>query len=240
MTIRSLFFSFCLPLATVALSQGATLANYLFTGGAATSADTDPDTTASNFGLTASGSSISAASNNLFLRSNATTSSTLSESLANNTYVSFTLTPGSGVQVTLQTLKLNHGASNSDTDASFITNLAVLSSVGGFTESSPILATFMKDVPIDNGGTGITDARVIDLTSFGSTFTNLTGPVEFRFYFYDSVNFNNKIHRLDTVQLEGTTVIPEPSSLALVAVGAGGVFFRRSRDSSARKSTPII
>lgn len=235
MTIRQLFFSLSLPLATTTLSHGATLAEYLFTGGAATSSDTDPNTTASNFGLAATGSSISSASNNLFLRSNATTSSTLSESITNNTYVSFTVTPGSGVQFSLETLRLNHGASNSDTDASFITNLAVLSSLGGFTESSPILATFTKDVPIENGGAGITDPRVIDLTSFGSTFTDLTAPVEFRFYFYDSVSFNNKIHRLDTVQLEGT-VIPEPGSLALGMLGIGGGLIRRSRSASGRRS----
>lgn len=239
MFTRSLSYAVGLSLVSVSLSHAATLAEYLFTGGVATSSDADPSTTASNFGLTASGSSISAASNNLFLRSNATSSSTLAESITNNTFFSFTLTPGGGVQLNLQTLRLNHGASNSDTDASFFTNLAVLSSVGGFTESSPVLATFTKEVPINNGGAGITDPQVIDLTTFGSTFTNLTAPVEFRFYFYDSVSFNNKIHRLDTVQLEGT-VIPESSSVALVMLGTVGALFRRSKGVSPRKFQAIL
>ncbi len=97
MTIRPLLISLCLPVCTATLSPGAVLADYKFPGGAATSADTDPDSTASSFGLTASGSSISASSENLFLRSSSTTSTTVGEAVTNNTYVSFTVTPGSGV-----------------------------------------------------------------------------------------------------------------------------------------------
>lgn len=211
-------------------ASAAILANYPFTGGSAASTDDDPGSTAANVALTATGSSISATSHNLFLRSSDTTATTEAQAIGSNTYVAFTVTPTGGNNLDLASLAFSSGASNSDSDDVSITaSVAVKSSVGGFGVGDPTLGTFAKTVANGNGGAGVLDPRTIDLTTFGSAFQDLTDPVEFRFYLFDGTNGSNKINRLDSVVLEGTAV-PEPAAAAgLSAAAAAGLLLRRRR-----------
>ena len=121
------------------------------------------------------------------------------------------------------------GASNSPTDGIAINaSVTVKSSVGGFGAADPSLGTFTKTVASGNGGTGILDPRSIDLTTFGDSFQNLTGPVEFRFYLFDDQDHNDRINRLDSVVLSGDPV-PEPATTGLLALGAVIGLARRNR-----------
>ncbi|HYE20234.1 MAG TPA: PEP-CTERM sorting domain-containing protein [Tepidisphaeraceae bacterium] len=212
-------------------APAAVVAQYAFTGGSAASTDPEPDasSTASNIALVATGSSISATSNNLFLRSNATTATTEAQAITNNTYVGFTFTPQNGVAYDLTALAFSSGASNSPTDQGSINaSVAVKSSVGGFGEADPTLGTFTKTVAGGNGGSGVLDPRSIDLTTFGDAFQGLAGPVEFRFYIFDDKDSNDQINRLDSIVLSGDPV-PEPATAGLLALGAVIGLARRRR-----------
>jgi hypothetical protein len=232
--IGRLQLSICsaITLLTASHASAAVVADYPFTDDDAPATSVDPDTgsRADDFVLATPNSSISAGSNNLFLRSQFTPA-TETQAVLDEVFVSFTWTPLDGTPYDLTSLAFGHGASNSpNPGVPFTASVTVKADVDGFGfgASDPSLGTFAKTVQPGNGGAGLLDPHSIYLTAFGDAFDNITGPVEFRFYIFDDQDHNDRINRLDSVVLNGNPV-PEPTTVGLLGLGAAIGLARRAR-----------
>lgn len=144
----------------------------------------------------------------------------LSLALSASDYFTFSIAPTSGNQMTLQNVIYKLSATTSGA-----TGGALFSDVGGFASTADAISTF-----------GITGGTNNDNSiSLGASFQNLTGPVEFRLYFFggggsttDKVRFRNLSG--DDLIVDGTVgPIPEPSTLLCALFGAGLFAIRRRR-----------
>lgn len=222
-------------------SSGAVLANYAFAGGTSASTDTDSNSTASpltfsngaNTGTTTgtgavTGAAISSSTDMFYFRTTGLTSSE-SGAIGAPDYISFTFTPNPGTAYNLQTITLNFGGSNAGGTAAAYTSYAFLrSSLEDTPYSTNIGTTISRNVPGPGDG-AVYNLALETFTFTDPAFANVTVPVTFRLYLYSSANdVSNQIVRLDDVRLNGT-LIPEPTSALLAAIGLGSAALRRRR-----------
>lgn len=147
------------------------------------------------------------------------TASDMLGAIAANQFMHFTMTilnPSDYVDLTNLTFQTTR------TGGRGVIDLAVRSSVDGFASDLTL-----DDTIIDNTSATF-ETHTVDLS--GAAFDNLTSPVEFRIYF-DRRHANGNGGSgtsFDNIALNGE-LIPEPSSAALLCLGALGLIARRRR-----------
>lgn len=146
----------------------------------------------------------------LDIRSRPVGSSTEAAALANNAYATMTLTPDSGWVINFDSMELEFVAGGAAGDRS----LFIRSSLDGFANN---LFSAVTTTTTQSSG-------LIDL----SAFSGITVPVEFRIYTYNDIGNSDRSVIVDTFQINGT-VIPEPVSASLLALGGLVLLRRRSR-----------
>ena len=199
---RLFHFLVCITLISGALfnsAYGQDRAIYNFDGGSAASSDADPTTSAGDWVIGAftggdSTPAISSGSGTAFVRSRSTgdlaaDGDELSEALANDAYFSFTLNT-LGNSTDLSQLAFDH-ISNSSSSFS----VALMSDLTGFTAGNEIFSSTLTSPSTLN--------HIVDLSSIGA-LQGLTSTAEFRFYFYDVLDNNGSIQRVDNVILSST------------------------------------
>lgn len=244
----------CLTLLAAALLTATsspaqeTVALYTFpaTGNYASSA-TSLLATASNMSNPAAGTITSTGLHYFRNNTNNAIPESLEASMANNTYVGFTVTPGDWT-LDYRTLSFDFGITNAtSTVAPYIGNWAIFSSATGFNSSAELIATGTLD-RAPNTGSGAfwgTPSPSIDLANI-EALQNTSGPVEFRIYLWDnaSVSTSNLILRLDniavtvandpvaiTTQPAAQTVIEtSPVSFTVAATGSEPILFQWKKD----------
>ncbi|MCA9248635.1 MAG: LamG domain-containing protein, partial [Planctomycetales bacterium] len=145
------------------------------------------------------------------------TTSTESAAIANDAYISFTVTPTSSQLMNLQNLTFDAARGGSTTPRSWY----LYSSIDGFTFDNSI---DQADVPtVRPTLTGFD----VDLSS--ASFQGLTTPIEFRLYM--STPATGSSLEFDNFVLNGTFAapVPEPSTLLLLGLGMLGYCLRRRR-----------
>ena len=130
-------------------------------------------------------------------------STTPAAAIAGNKYFEFTLAPDAGYQFTLDSIAFD------------------VTRGGGSTPRGYVLRSSVDNFTADLAGSALTTARPtytpVSVT-LGSTYTDLTTPVTFRFYNYAPAAGNSIDY--DNISLSGTiTAVPEPGILALGALG---------------------
>ena len=193
------------------------------------SAATPPAPTVTNDSTYASGSTTTGSGVNLtdngfipgYLTEDPVYPQSLGAAVSDANYFSFTVTPGSGDEVSLTSFDLSLTSLYSSDNAS---TFVLESSVTGFgTTTANMLATYSSTT----NGTPV---------PLGTKFVDLTTPVEFRLYDYGSANYQyaalqNGPLNIDGVATPAVGTVPEPSTLALFGFGAAALAFvvRRKR-----------
>jgi len=214
--LKSLGFAAAVTLASGSSLSAAILAEYTFAAvGDFTSSDTETNSTASQFlgasGFGANGSGRGGAGN-FFIRSSVT-GANQTEATSDNDYAGFTVTIGSGLQATLTTLEFTHTANVGGLtpfSESFTSSIEIWSSINNFTSS-------LGTNSVTQGGAGSNEGMVIlDLSSY----SNLTGNIEFRIYVFDDTTRNDDFTRFDGIKLGGDiSSVPEPGGFLLASLG---------------------
>lgn len=195
-------------------TRAAVVANYQFTGNSLASTDTDVSSVAGDFviggGLSGSTAFTTFGSGAPALVAGTdATSDTDANAFALDDYISITLTPIGGVSLAYTSLVFD--AKVYTFSSTTTGTVAVRSSLNGFAftlDSRTITAT---------SGSITTGGRSVTLSAFASQ----SGPVEFRFYFYDDQNASVATAGVgvDNVSINAT-VVPEPSAVILTLIGA--------------------
>jgi hypothetical protein len=211
MKTQSIYIAMRITSVTVAVmlgaampSSAAVLANYTFTGGSATSSDSDVNSTAGTFGDSGLSASFATFQGQEAIRSAA---SDMPTSLSTVDYFTFTVTESGGNFLNLSgtgALTFQYGR----TASAF--SWAVRSSVDSFAAD------------IATGSAAAADTWNNASINLSSSFDTLTS-VEFRILVWDGgANGNGSHGYLDNVVLNGlTTPIPEPMNISLVAFAVG-------------------
>ena len=193
--------------------------------------DLNPTTEGSNVTVSAlgSGSGFAVARSstdggNAFIRTNVTGINDLAGAITDNDYVSFTVTPGAGVDLDLTSLSLRAGYTNSGSYTSKILTQAVLTDIDGFTAAASLGSVSTANTST-NDGTVVYQTLNIDLTA--AQFQDITTATEFRIYLSDDTNNAGIIHRIDDIVLSGTVTAPpaprpaQPNLLLILADDLG-------------------
>lgn len=191
---------------------------------------TDPDTVASSYNapgiqsshLTIENSSVTATSSvftDRWTLRDWSSSATLAGAITGNNYLSFTIAPEAGQTIALvNSISLHFRRVNESLSP---TSFALLSSVDGFTDTA-VLGSFTETT---------TDQQTLHPAFGNLNITNITEPVEFRIYGYNTGGVAQGIHigpheanpfgESDTQNMTVAVFgIPEPSSVLLLALGA--------------------
>lgn len=144
-------------------------------------------------------------------------------SFDSNHYIGFTLDITAGYTADLTTLNFTQaaGIGSSSDSTSFTVYADVRSSLDNFA-SSLLLTSATRATP--GGSTSASPAPSVNLSSF----TGISGSIEFRFFVYDSTSSTSDVQRIDTVILSGN-IVPEPAGLSLAGVAGAGLMARRRR-----------
>lgn len=138
-------------------------------------------------------------------------------SITANDYFAFTLTPAAGVY---HLSSLGFGTALytvSTATQTLAASYFIRSSLDGYTTT--IGGPFLENHQGVASNAGVVfHPQSVDLT--GAAFRNLSGPVTFRIYLYDTTNSNARFVALDDITLSGTVVL-EPASIALAVAGGG-------------------
>ena len=193
--------------------------------------DLNPTTEGSNVTVSALGSGFGFAvarsstdGGNAFIRTNVTGINDLAGAITDNDYVSFTVTPGAGVDLDLTSLSLRAGYTNSGSYTSKILTQAVLTDIDGFTAAASLGSVSTANTST-NDGTVVYQTLNIDLTA--AQFQDITTATEFRIYLSDDTNNAGIIHRIDDIVLSGTVTAPpaprpaQPNLLLILADDLG-------------------
>lgn len=234
-----------LPIIVAAGANGAIIANFDFTGppwtanklnnfatfsAAAGSVDTELNSTTSDLSKTANidaggyasyyirdadiGTSIFSGTDTPGVGMNF---ADVEEATATN-YISFTVAPAVGYEISYENLTLYLGTNAGDVETS-------LRSWDGTSETT--LGDYSFVDPNPGGGANTNDP----ITFYDFDFMDFTSAstVEFRLYAWDGTNAATGV-RLDDVILNGTVdPIPEPSGVALISLAGLGLLVRRRR-----------
>lgn len=216
--MKKIFAVIILSAVSLAGAGAQVLVSYNFTGATGDQvsqpvASFDPDLTAS---VMTRGSGITASAAGGSISSTGFTTGVIDL----NDYYSFTLTPGVGVTMDLGTLTFAERRSGTG-----IRDFSIRTSLDGFATD-----VFTAAVPDD---TATRDQSFV----FGSAFDAVTGPITIRIYGYTAESaagtwrLTNTSSGAQNFQLTGTAVVPEPTSAAMIFVGAGLVAWgvRRKR-----------
>jgi len=154
-------------------------------------------------------------------------SSNLAGAISNNNYLSFTIAPEAGQTIALvDSISLHYRRLHPSLSP---TSFALLSSVDGF-QDTEVLGSFTDTT---------TDQQTLHPAFGNLNIRDITGPVEFRIYGYDTAGVAQGIHigpheanPFGEPDTQGMTVavfgtIPEPSSLSLLGLSLVGLFLRR-------------
>jgi hypothetical protein len=216
-------------------AQAATLVtNYQFTGASLSSSDADLGTTASDIVI---GAGLSGQTQTFTIFGNPgygmySTKIPVDETTAitANDYFSFTLTPNSGPQqYTTLFFNIDYSANGLPGGSqTYITNVAIRWSVDNFAST---LYTWTGSV---QNGLQTQSGTQTDLSANGF----VSGPVEFRFYFFDNQNEGNFTYTApDNIQL---SAVPEPGISAALIGGFLTMGLRRWRRNTADSPAPRI
>lgn len=219
-------------------AHAAVLAQYTFQDSTTASSDTDPDSTASNIsggtGIspTISGSAANGNPAPGYVDQVGTGSGVGDNSapddeqfaLDNDEYFSFTVTPTTGNRLNLAQLAFDAdsegtGFATPDDDWALYTSV----DSGDFSSVATSQAIDRGGIPRNSFTT-----QTVDLSD--AKFQSLTAPVEFRLYVWMTRTQTNSVKelRLDNFELTGT-VVPEPSSLALLGLATVAAATARRR-----------
>lgn len=219
-------------------ASAATLVNYTFAGGSNSTVAFDPNVgtslITSNIGTVGTDSGFSASAGNAFVRANAT-QSTQAGAITDSDYFEFTLTPQGGFEVDLTSFSLTVGNQTS-TALSFTSSYFVRTSLDGYASNIAITSTGgtttssagVASRTTTSNSTTVSDSVVFNVV--GAEYQNLTAPVTFRIYLYDTgsgvaPDSSQSISRFDNVQVSGNvTAVPEPTIGMLGLVGGLLVF----------------
>jgi len=228
--------SFGLLLAPIA--EGAVVANYLFNSGSAASNDSASNSIAQPFvvsGNTVGSDTGFSSGGNVYLRGTSYTTSEAGAVLAND-YFEFTITPTGGAALDLTSVSFVIGGSGATTPptAAFTPTVALRSNAEA-ADFTTDLGTASYSFPAGQAAASFGSTATINLT--GPEFQNVSTPVTFRFYAWapdatataGQSTDSGQIIRLDTVVLNATQVVPEPSRVLLLFAGLGLLVGRRRR-----------
>jgi hypothetical protein len=149
---------------------------------------------------------------------------TLAESIANASYVTFTLTNSSGSDYSLSSLAFDIWNENARANPSFFSVFG-MSNQSAFTDGNEFGSFTVTDTTVGTSA-GAANPASLNLSSL-STLTNGTAIV-FRLYVADDTDINDNIYRIDNIVVNGA-VIPEPSSLLLSGLAGLVLLLRRRR-----------
>jgi hypothetical protein len=206
--------------------QAAIISDYPFTADSFASADTEPITTSLHLGL---GAGITATvANGSVLRiahSQFGTSNSLAAALAADDYFGFT------VQIPnthwLDLVSLAFDVQQNNPQAANVTDVWVFGDQEAFAAGNELLWIRKgQTVPLGAGWTN----HSIDL-SLESLYQDLTNEnVQFRFYISVNNSSGSRYVEFDNIVLNGSlTLIPEPATLGLMALGGAGLLLLRRR-----------
>lgn len=189
----------------------ATVATYTFTGDSLASSDTNPDSTASDitigaglsgkttfFTLFGSTRCLGTTSNN--------TPATEAASVSAGDYISLTVTPNGGGSLLYTSFIFNFAWQNFSN--TILESLSIRSSVDSFA------STLDSKSQSETVGTSGLAGGLLSLASLPAQ----SAPVEFRIYFFDDQDSSFSTVGITSISLLAT-VVPEPSSAALLLAG---------------------
>jgi len=146
---------------------------------------------------------------------------TPADALSAGTYFSFQVAPQSGQTLNLTSLDFSGALYGAGSAGSYTATFFVRSSLDnyGTTVGNPFSVSYQL-----NSSPSFTNTS-INLTDL--SFQNLSGPITFRIYLYDSgIAATNRYVGLDNVVLNGV-VIPEPTIGLLLGTGLALIWLRR-------------
>lgn len=214
---------------TATLVHADVLANYTFSGSSRSSFDVDNNSTATAF---ADGPGFIGTIDTV--RGNPTPSIAINSAQTDSTgqtgavtaedYFTFTITPSGGVAFNFTSLTFDY-ANYTNSGAFPTENFFVRSSVDNFG------ANLASAVTANVASAGAFTTASVTL---GAAFQNVSSPVEFRIYVYDSTTDTAKGALLDNIVLNGAAV-PEPATYMLLGCGVlvcAQQFRRRAKNRS--------
>jgi len=139
----------------------------------------------------------------------------LAASIANDTYIGFTIEPASGYTLDLAGAEV--GATLIRDNFHGPEDLYMMTSIEGFSVGSEVLSI----TGVSNGGSQNGTAFLPSTAAY----SNLSGPVEIRYYFTGQ-QFFGKSGQIDNLSIDGV-LIPEPTTATLLFVPA--LFLLRRR-----------
>jgi hypothetical protein len=160
-----------------------------------------------------------------FKVASANAQTTLAGAIANDHYIQFSLSIEPGFLLNLTSIEMDGQTSSTGAD-----DAAFMTSIDGFAAGDEIatvtgIAGATGGLDTDGSGWG----APIDLS--GASYQGLTGTISFRIYGYNTsassgagVSYIRSLSGDDLIVNGTTAVIPEPTSLALVLIGAAGLW----------------
>ncbi len=219
---RAFLLLFGIIVATTAAHAQLVVFNFTGTSPAQNTPWTSTSTLDSGITLTGwtLGSLTGSSTNNRFTATNWSTGATFSDASTGNAYITFSITPTSGNQLSLSGATITYTLQNSGTGPDFY---SVRSSVDSFGSDLSASSTALT-------GTGGITSTSLTLPSSVS-YTGLTGAVEFRIYGWGASSGLGTLSVNAWSMTGGVSAIPEPSTYAVIVGGVvlAGAFWQRRR-----------